>query len=75
MKNNLVKTNIHTCGALGYAQTGWFPVKLRCVILGQGGGNSPTLDGKHSLISPGILAPLKVTATSTPTGEAWLVVM
>jgi hypothetical protein len=53
------------CGALGYAQTAWFPVKLRCGTPGPGGDNSPTWDGS-SLMSPGTLAPVEVTAPLSP---------
>jgi hypothetical protein len=42
--------------------------------LGSGGDNSPTWDGRSSLMSPGTLAPVKVTAPSVSTREAWLVV-
>jgi hypothetical protein len=42
--------------------------------LGPSGDNSPTWDGRSSLMSPGTLAPVEVTVTSAPTREAWLVV-
>ena len=59
---------------MGYSQTGWSPVELRCGTLGPSGDNSPTWDGRRSLMSPGLLAPIEVTAPTTPTGEAWLLV-
>jgi hypothetical protein len=48
----------------------WTPEKLN-------GDNSPTWDGRSSLMSPGLKAPVEVTAPkapTAPTGEAWLVV-
>jgi hypothetical protein len=34
------------------------------------GDNSPTWDSRHSLMSPGTLAPVEVTTPTSPTGEA-----
>ena len=56
---------------MGYSQTGWSPVELRCGTLGPGGNNSPTWD---SLMSPGTLAPVEVTTPTAPKGETWLLV-
>lgn len=59
---------------MGYAQTVCSSVELRCGTRVPGGGNSPKWDGRHSLVSTGLLAPLKVTTPTAPTGEAWLLV-
>ena len=56
------------CGALGYTQTVWSPVKLRSEPWS--GDNSPTWHGRRSLTSPGLKAPVKVTAPTAPAGEA-----
>jgi hypothetical protein len=61
------------CGELGYTKTVWSPVELRSEP--QSGDNSPTWQGRRSLMSLGLKAPVKVTAPSAPTGEAWLLVM
>ena len=59
------------CGAMGYAQTVWSPVELRCgTLVKPSGDNSPTWDGRRSLMSPGTLAPVEVTTPTAPTGEA-----
>jgi hypothetical protein len=55
-----------SCGALGCAQTGWSPVKLRCWTPGPCGVNSSTWDGRSTLMSPGILAPAYVTKLPPP---------
>lgn len=60
------------CGAMGYAQTGWSPVELRSEP--QSGDNSPTWHCRHSLVSPGTLAPVEISAPTAPTGEVWLLV-
>ena len=57
---------MENCGAMGYAQTVWSPVELRCGTPGPGRDNSPTWGGRRSLMSPGPLTPVEVTA---PTGE------
>lgn len=59
---------------MGYAQTVCSSVELRCGTRVPGGGNSPKWDGRHSLVSTGLLAPLKVTTPTAPTGEAWLLI-
>jgi hypothetical protein len=54
------------CGAMGYSQTGWSLVELRCGTPGPGGDNSPIWDGRHSLMSPRTLVPVKVTVSTAP---------
>jgi hypothetical protein len=56
---------------MGYSQTVWSTVELRYGTLGPGGDNSPTWDGRCSLMSPGLKAPVEVTA---PRRSVWLVV-
>jgi hypothetical protein len=58
------------CGALGYAQSVWFPFQLRCGTLEPSGDNSTTWDGRNSLISSELKAPVEVTTVTAPTGEA-----
>ena len=63
------KPSVPHCEAMGYAQTVWSPVELRSdpppsprirwVVI-------PTYMG-HSLMSPGPLAPVEVTAPTAPT--------
>jgi hypothetical protein len=54
------------CGALGYSQTVWSPVKLRSEP--RSGDNSPAWHSRCSLMFPGTLAPVEVS-TSTARQE------
>jgi hypothetical protein len=54
------------CGAMGYIQTVWSPVELRSEPRDPGGDNSPTWDERSSLMFPGTLAPVEVTAPHSP---------
>ena len=54
---------------MGYAQTVWSPVELRCGTPVPGGNNSPIWDCGCSLMSPGTLAPVEVMTPTAPTGE------
>jgi hypothetical protein len=65
---------VQWCGALGCTKMDWSPIEQQYGTPGPLGDNSPTWDGRSSLMSPGLKAPVKVTAPSAPTGEAWLVV-
>jgi hypothetical protein len=49
--------------------TVWSPIELRGGTP-PGGDNSPTWDSRHSLMPPGFLDPVEVTAPTAPTGEA-----
>jgi hypothetical protein len=59
------------CVALGYTQTVWSPVKLRCGTPGPGGDNSLIWEGRCSLMSPGTLVPVEVTAPTVLKGGSY----
>jgi hypothetical protein len=65
---------VQWCEVFGCTKTVWSPVKMQCGNPGPSGNNSPTLEGKSSLMSPGLKVPVEFTDPSAPTGEAWLVV-
>lgn len=64
------------CGAMGYAQTVWSPVELRCgTLVKPSGDSSPTWDGRRSLMSPGIPWLLsKLPSPQPPQEKLWLLV-
>ena len=73
----VVKYPDRSCGAIGYTQTVWSPVELRCgTPVGPDGDNSPTWDGRCSLMSPKTLPQVEVTAPTAPhKRNMWLAVM